>query len=251
MHYNISDINKILDIVLGDEATGIYINSDSVPDDNIVIDYPIYTNLSTRTTIDYWEDYEDFKFDCGATKLIIIPKNKDYVIKIPFTGLYTFETDDNVEDNEKDIISVNYNQMDICEREIDIYKKASGLLKKIIAPNIYVGTYKNIPIYIQKKIKKNFVDSYFGHLYEDDYFSRYSSFNRKKIIEKISEDSDYYLNRVYVDLIMKTYGIKNTLNMLKEMNTCIEDLHEFNYGFDFNGNCVLFDIGGYSEDLWG
>ena len=30
----------------------------------------------------------EFDYDAGATKLVIMPENRDYVIKIPFSGLY-------------------------------------------------------------------------------------------------------------------------------------------------------------------
>ena len=88
-----------------------------------------------------------FTYNFGTTKAVIIPKDKDYVIKIPFNGYYdlnneffSFEAA-----NEKD-------GWDYCKEEADRYKKISNnVLKDCFAETYLVGYIHDYPIYIQEK----------------------------------------------------------------------------------------------------
>lgn len=114
--------------------------------------------------IDEWQDFvygydisipDDFCGDVqdGATKVVMIPDSKDYVIKIPFYG----QVDDcdiavpfmgavspMIETDEPN----NY-----CALEEAIYDEAVKWgIEKFFVPTVFVGDVRGVPIYVQTRI---------------------------------------------------------------------------------------------------
>lgn len=107
----------------------------------------------------------------GASKCVIVPNDKNYVIKIPFTGEGSDEIYDN-DDEFREYCSENgfdyeacpydryefenasnsQNDWDYCLREAEIYNSAKDWgINEFFAKTIYIGTFSHHPIYIQEK----------------------------------------------------------------------------------------------------
>lgn len=106
----------------------------------------------------------DLIYATGATKMVIIPSNKDYVIKIPFTGgirlTYQGSSDTNDvrdEDYVEDYCPFEYAEAndrnwDYCETEVERYALAEELgFSQFFAKPIFIGFSCDHPIYIQEK----------------------------------------------------------------------------------------------------
>lgn len=88
-----------------------------------------------------------FSYDFGTTKAVIIPKDKDYVIKIPFQGYYDLK--DNFHFFTKASLE---NHWDYCKVEMERYKQVSeNILKECFAETIFIGYINDYPIYIQER----------------------------------------------------------------------------------------------------
>lgn len=108
------------------------------------------------------KNYPDFNYviDSGATKCVIIPKNEDYVLKIPFTGYEDWDNQPCKEDEETGewIYDEDYDPFvpfedgDYCRIEADNYQFAiiEGL-EEIFAETYFLGYVKGFPIYAHKR----------------------------------------------------------------------------------------------------
>lgn len=97
------------------------------------------------------EDYH-FQVRTGATKIVLVPDNTSYVIKIPFIGAESW-------DNEHDFYPFNggdydNEEYDYCAHEAFLYDQAEMFnCDQFFVPTMYLTTIYNIPIYIQTKIE--------------------------------------------------------------------------------------------------
>ena len=248
MHYTNADIEYWLEKVLGsDEIEGLFVDDGIVDSYVQPTDYPIYTNLSTKNAATL--DIDGAEVLAGATKLVIIPQKRNYVIKIPFTGTYHCERGEYDEDwnwisyDNPEVKFVSYTNNDVCDEEICLYSELSELTQSLVANNKFVFYYGNIPIYIQEKA---YVAT--GYIDEDEIFPKYTK-SRVEIAKKLK----FYYHRYccgFILRMMDTYGIKNTCNILDEVNENISDLHDENYGYRKDGSCLIFDTAGYSKSQW-
>lgn len=93
------------------------------------------------------EDYH-FKVCSGATKIVLVPDNLSYVIKIPYYGEETWEGyvypfNGGIEGKD----------MDYCAEEAEIYADAETFgCAQFFVPMVYLTMVGDIPIYIQTKI---------------------------------------------------------------------------------------------------
>ena len=94
------------------------------------------------------KSFTDYIFDYGATKMVIIPKYTDYVIKIPFTGDF-----ENEEDEYQEYQNAEGSECwDYCENEVIRYAqaKADGM-ERFFAETKLIGYKDGFPIYVQEK----------------------------------------------------------------------------------------------------
>ena len=97
MNYNKKDIMEIVEIILGENADGIYVSQEVIDRDVSVGDTPIYSLLG-KIPFEIMP-IEDYYVEMGMSKICIIPKRRtDWVIKIPITGIYCEKWSDDEED---------------------------------------------------------------------------------------------------------------------------------------------------------
>lgn len=182
----------------------------------------------------------EFDYEYGATKLVIIPKDKDYVIKIPFNGYYDYNeyfsfcgaSDSSWGD-------------DYCQAEIGVYELAQEEgFEKMFLPLTYVLT-SCVDIYIQPKCecyKRNDVK-------QDSYSSKES---KEKILEDKKHGKKYLFSKFsdsWTASCLDTLGSVEELERFGEFldkHNLLYDLHSGNIGY-YNGHAVILDYGGYSE----
>ena len=120
-------------------------------------------------------NFYKYDYNHGATKLVIIPKKEDFVIKIPYTGSYEYYSGyysnsiyrQGREDYWEFVAGENpFRPWDYCANEIIRYDKAlENGFAKYFAKTELLGFIHNYPIYIQEKCVT---------LSSDRHFHRYS-----------------------------------------------------------------------------
>lgn len=257
MNYSKEDIVKYVRSVCGYHyIEGLFISDDVVNGDLAPEDAYIITNFAIQSTanIDIYDDddiEDDYQVFMGMTKLVIVPKHKDYVIKIPFTGFY--KEDEIIEDDwdyePTFVLSRKRFGKSSCKKEIQIYSCSTQSLKKLLLPLEYFGNIDNISIYIQKKYQVDYSNT--DYHWKDEAIDSIMPPIKKKLVEKVSKDTNSTLEWSFISLIIRQYGIKETYEMLNEINDWgISDLHAGNYGFDKNGNVIIFDYAGYEDNYY-
>ena len=133
------------------------------------MDYGTYDTIVERIDGDLRRNLENrfdsYEIETGATKAVIIPKNYDYVIKIPFNGQwdedaadYDYEAGEYTEDFPFVYFQSGdnqYNHWDYCAREAEIYEEAvrGGVSEFFAATTFWKNTYGNYPMYLQEKCR--------------------------------------------------------------------------------------------------
>ena len=128
-----------------------------------------------------------------------------------------------------------------------MYEDATENLRKILLPVEFVGMIDGLNIYVQEKYKIDFDGYYYGN----DYNPSSSISARKKISTKISVETQTGLSIAFVEFLIQSYGIKDTVSILEEIEDLnIYDLHGGNYGFARDNRCIIFDYAGYSDNYY-
>lgn len=248
MKYNTEDIEYYVREVLGSGyLRGLFINKDAVTGDLNVEDTDIVTNFSPLTYVQSYYEYNNYNVHMGMTKLVIVPKKANYVIKIPFTGYYDYSYNEDTNDFEDYALGHERECSDCCDQEIALYEDATENLRKILLPVEFVGMIDGLNIYVQEKYKIDFDGYYYGN----DYNPSSSISARKKISTKISVETQTGLSIAFVEFLIQSYGIKDTVSILEEIEDLnIYDLHGGNYGFARDNRCIIFDYAGYSDNYY-
>lgn len=199
-------------------------------------------------SIDY-DKVPRFDWDSGATKLVIIPEDRDYVIKIPFNGQYIWNSDNDEDGEYREEEYVfrsfygalgNYGE-DYCYAETIIYEKAEiEHFERAFLPTIKVLEVKHYPIYVQPKAEM------FG--FDNDQQRTYSSKESKERVRK--PDIKSSLPIPWLASCLESFD--NNVDTLKQFLDFIrkeevtQDLHQSNIGY-YQGRAVIVDYGGYYE----
>ena len=173
-----------------------------------------------------------FNYDFGATKLVIIPRNKDYVIKIPFQGYYKNDCFYNFIGADSEF------KWDYCNVEVERYENIySTSFKDCFAETIFIGYANNYPIYLQEKCTP-FNGSY-----------NKTKEKRKKMNSFLRKIDCYYeLNPDWCIDLLKYYGpkrFKEFLILIKKFKW-VDDLTYDNVGYK-NGYPIIIDFSGFRE----
>ena len=179
----------------------------------------------------------NFDWDTGATKLVIMPEQREYVIKIPFNGYYDEGHFYHFEGAESDYCD-NY-----CEAENRLYMEATvDGFEELFLPNEYVCDVDCYPIYVQPKAEV---------LNKSESQEKYSSKESKeKILQRIKEDR-FFTNlpaswlASCLDVLGSMEEVNKFLKFL-DMTGISADLHYGNLGY-YHGHAVIIDYGGYDE----
>ena len=240
MSFSKEDAMNFVRDCLGDNPEGLFVDSDVSTGDIMPEESDIYTNISESTPLRW--DFKDCEIDMGATKLVIIPKKRNYVIKIPFTGTYYYD-----EETDKLIInSVIKNKDSIMKDEERIFKSSTELMQKILLENHFIGFFNDcVPIYIQRKAIPHRIAT------ESDFGLLKTKYTTKKLCiasylqNKYNSDLDIF----FILKLITIYGVNTSISLITEMKN-IDDLHSGNYGYDLNNFPVIIDYGGYDSSMW-
>lgn len=209
-------------------------------------------NSSDDTFDSDWVSYEvgknysgDFRIDNGVSKMVIIPENEDFVIKIPFNGMYEYEWDDEEEDYDWENPSFDYfigaeapDVTDYCWNEMLTIEKAQEAGFGGLFPNMeFLMCYNGIRFYIQEKVRTSRAFHPVG-LSQDSrdaanslnmHYQCGSSEWRAAIIEAYG--TDFWVNFV-------NWDDENQIGTLT-------DMHSMNYGYDMDGSPIILDASGF------
>lgn len=177
----------------------------------------------------------DFFSDCGASKMVFIFNNHDFVIKIPFSGM-----------------------TNLCEVEVENYKTAlmygyESFLAEAHELNSYTIHTENdiisIPLYCMEKITVG------EELVEDEAYKIYIKNNSEELKglndnEKSDRFYDYIQYGGEVEYLICASDERGADFLDFCIDWDINDLHKGNVGFNKNGKVVLCDYSGYSGEYY-
>ena len=186
---------------------------------------------------------DNFILASGVSKVAIIPKEKNYVIKIPYYGKYRKSNGIKCFDPYFSSISKSG---DYCKSEEIIYNKAKANgLDAFFAEIEQIGKIKSIPIYVQRKAVI-FEDVYYPEDDEEENLKEDEISIFKTITTKYSDlVEDEYLPISWMKDFICSYGelaFDKLYNFLSDNN--IQDLHSENIGYICE-RPVLVDFSGF------
>ena len=186
---------------------------------------------------------DNFILASGVSKVAIIPKEKNYVIKIPYYGVYRKNNGIKCFDPYFSSISKS---SDYCKSEEIIYNKAKANgLDTFFAEIEQIGKIKSIPIYVQRKAVI-FEDVYYPEDDEEENLNEHEISIFKTITTKYSDlVEDEYLPISWMKDFIFSYGelaFDKLYNFLSDNN--IQDLHSENIGYICE-RPVLVDFSGF------
>ena len=186
---------------------------------------------------------DSFILASGVSKVAIIPKEKNYVIKIPYYGKYRKSNGIKCFDPYFSSISKS---SDYCKSEEIIYNKAKANgLDTFFAEIEQIGKIKSIPIYVQRKAVI-FEDVYYPEDDEEENLNEREVSIFKTITTKYSDlVEDEYLPISWMKDFICSYGelaFDKLYNFLSDNN--IQDLHSENIGYICE-RPVLVDFSGF------
>lgn len=228
MKFNKKDVMEFVRKALGDNATEVLIDRYTIDENDNPYDFPIFLDKNCQFPL-VWRNNKEFFIASGCSKLVIVPKNRNYVIKIPWTGCYIEDFDE--DENDTHTYSYDY-EITYCpmEDEINYYNNVDEETRQYLAENEFVGLYNNsIPIYIQEKVK---------HL-------GWGAATNTSITPKFSVKTCIQrLSAKIAKVIIEQLGYNEGLRVVRELDS-IDDLHSDNYGFDKYGQFKIIDYAGF------
>ncbi len=182
----------------------------------------------------------------GASKLVIIsPKLKDFVIKIPFNGYWSetfYEDGDNDDLEWTDFYQAPTDDgYDYCYAEYEKYKDLKrACLEDFVTKTIFYKEIDGVRIFLQEK-----VICHFSGTFEP------SSRKSMDLALKWKKEGkfDFYVEAKWVANCLDYYGVKKTEKFLNYCNEVDDDIlsdcHNGNFGYRKDGSPVLLDFSGY------
>ena len=174
----------------------------------------------------------NYKVAMGATKICFILEDYDAVIKMPVTGIYAINYDEEIDEDRYEIIE--YNDINDIDTEIDKYRTASPAMKEFLLPNIFVGVIRDIPVYRQEAVK----DTFYSFMIDDTNNSKFEKESLKLAYKYREEGIGTILPVGFVSSIIETQPLFK--NILSEVIS-ISDIHNENIGYTYAGKAVCFD----------
>lgn len=178
-----------------------------------------------------------FWYESGASKLALIFENLPYVIKIPFSGYYSNDGDEEYGDFCNAGSEGNW---DYCEVEENIYKYAEkNGLADCFAKTEKIATINGYPIYKQEYVT----------VYDYGESSCHTQQDEEKISSFCEEEDFYACEQNWLADVLAYFGetIFNKLVAFIRQED-INDLHNGNIGY-IGLKPVLMDYSGWDEWL--
>lgn len=219
---------------------------------------------------------QDYSLDSGISKLVVICKDYDKVLKIPYNGCFNYDRDSRWECNdskESKSKTCNYECWDCeygvetdyededcwepfgyadcedgwnyCESELSRYEKAEeNGFEMFLAKTEYFGeTKKGYPLYLQEKIPN------IGYSTEE--ISQKSKDQAKKINTPENPEHTWdvtsFFPNLWIAAGIEHYGEEITKRFLTYAHEegLDRDMHSSNYGYRADGSPVIIDFSGY------
>lgn len=209
-------------------------------------DYENFSNDRAEEAIKYLPD--DWKYNYGVSKLVLIPDKYDFVVKIPCScsGYDDFDEDGYETYVTYPFEGANYIEegtcgWDYCRAEAEFYEEAVEYgVEKFFAKTICIGTIDDWPIYIQEKC-----------LICDEHRTIHSEAERVESRRKISEMDVEPDERIPIDFLVDMFRnhdeqeVTEVFNFIDNVGIC--DLHSSNCGYNRAGFAVFTDYSGYDD----
>lgn len=191
----------------------------------------------------------DFFVTYGVTKMVIVPDELSFVIKIPFNGHWVEEYND---DNEVFSSFVPYyfatseSFYDNCELTdeynddycYDEFQKTNFIkiqgYSNFIPDMMYVGQIDGHSVYIQEKVRP---------------YGEVSNITPSKVsLEEAKNMLTHGFKTDWLAQVLDIFGKDCWKNFIDHCEICISDIHTGNYGYRENGSPVIFDISGFRDE---
>lgn len=185
--------------------------------------------------------------DCnsGATKLVLIPREYEFVIKIPFFGE---DWDATLEKYIKFSGANEPEGWNYCEVENILYSKAEAEeVEEYFLETRCIGYVKGYPIYAQElastldELRKDFA-------FRNREATEAAKKDKAKIRSFCRRNNTYCFNVTWIKDFIEFYGEEAWIklhNFIYDYNVC--DLHSANIGYNTMGAPVIMDYAGYSS----
>lgn len=156
---------------------------------------------------------KNFSYDYGASKGVLIFKDFNYVIKIPF-----------VKNEDEDFCGASGNkEWDYCDAEVLKYQEAEKEgLNNCFAKTIKIGEIDNYPIYLQE----------YAEIFNQ--INNKTPSRSKEDLEKVSElcQNYYCFNKEWLSDVLNFYGEQTFYHLMNFIDDYdIKDLHGANLGY--------------------
>ena len=222
---------KIFNKFIKSQQFGVYESSDENVEVGNIADY-LYFHHNELTVAN------------GISKAVLISKEVDSVLKVPFLGMwyenYNEETGDYDEYWEE---FYGVPDGDYCMREVEVYEAAEEAgVEMFFAKTEFFGMLDcGLPVYKQVKVVP---------LNETD-FSKIRKPSEKSV-SKVEELYNYEACDLdWKALALDYYGeelLKKFFDFINnDFPACGEDMHRGNYGYTLDGRPVLLDYSGYES----
>ena len=197
--------------------------------------------------VEHYLDEDDFNWECGATKMVILPvdPNEQFVIKIPFRYLYT-DSDNPIYINEK-IVCVPVSE------ECQIVDYFGWLLNEGYESDMKdfqeeTKKYCEIPypIYLQEMCETSIYQPCGNYDEREEIRNQIIAQTQS---EKIANCCYNFVSHWIVSAI-KAYGLEKLIELFQFMvKYKMTDFHDGNYGYrKSDGTPVLIDFAGFYEE---
>ena len=203
--------------------------------DSAEITYQIEENLTKNMSVRY-----------GASKLVCVPKDKKYVIKLPFNAVLDEGSDEEGFDADEIVRLIGASGdiedalWDYCAREVFLYEAArSDEIAFAFPETEYVGLINGWPVYVQEICKT---------LYEKENTKFPTEAEENKVISFLASKNKYStINDAWITMFCLQYGEEKTIELLDFIKFYkINDLHSSNIGFSaIDGRPVIVDFSGF------
>lgn len=189
----------------------------------------------------YIYEQVDEEIRTGVSKVVIIPHDSSYVLKIPYRG---------ARDGE-DYYDFHYagnkiRDWDYCETEAEIYDafKAEGLECFLAKTVRYGEDATGYPLYIQEKCitSYDYEDSDSNYTYDD---------TERKAFRSMFACGIAVANNTWNMKAIMCYGVEKYIRFMQfcmdRFPDVLNDLHSGNYGYRTDGSPVLIDFSSWND----
>ena len=236
------------------------------------------SSIVESSSQDFFGDHCQFEY--GASRFCIIPDNKNFIFKCSFAGtstdfsynpksfsqqeieeeknriyqFYPVSSDCEFEDGSGFIqyiepfsgcIFQEESWSNYCEVEEAIYEYIEQYHQNLIpifSKIEKVGTFYDIPVYIQPKVTKIVNENYNYHPCNE----KDSAFLNQYINSHYTNGTVRRLSENWLSSVIELYGRAVVIELLDFINENLSDLHSSNYGW-IDDKPVIFDYAGYNE----